>query len=394
MSLEVKSAPVDAAAAAPVDLKERVKSICDSIDNLFILHDKVHELKPGEALNLGGITVDKGVLRSMKTDLKNSVKEIPKIFSAKQKRTKTEKVDDGTPPKVRKNGFDTPAYVSPHVVRFFTQNQASLGLDPKSNRALNSLLQSLTTEGLTTSTILTYLWSIYSKHTQHDKVSGQLQELDAKGKPKTVSYYRADDNMKACFGPTGSNTFAALSAKPVKAGKNGKMIPSFNPDRFSYTVWQSIFSHNKLTDADKPGAFRLSPDQAANLKGLDGWRNLCYAAPESLQERDRLVLQSVQAGNFLGNLTAQEQQQVRDFLKAKQKLTQLEAEKQIVHDVHAHYKAASEAAAPKKVGRGKKAQEAVAQVGVSHSGVGNGSGIPTLAAMTGMSNVYGVPKIK
>ena len=89
-------------------------------------------------------------------------------------------------------------------------------MDPVTKRAVAALVQSLSTQHLTTSTILTMLWSIYALHTQRSNIIAVTPGTDSKGKPKEVQYYHADQNMKTCFGPSGSNTFAYLATKRKK----------------------------------------------------------------------------------------------------------------------------------------------------------------------------------
>lgn len=354
-------APVEAAqekagvaAMTDAEYKAHLKQIAESVDSLFKLHDRVSELKAGEVLTakVGAdqtTQIDKSSLRSMKTDICNQIKDLYKFRKAHAK-AKRVKAADGEE-KTRNNGFDNPVYVSQHVVNFFTQNQASLSLDPVTKRAVAALVQSLSTKHLTTSTILTMLWSIYALHTQRSNIIAVTPGTDSKGKPKEVQYYHADQNMKTCFGPSGSNTFAYLA---TKERKDGKAIPPFNPENFHYTGWQSIFAHNKCSEV---GQFPLTAEQATNLKHLTEWKALAHKKEALLTAEDKLIIQCVNTRQFAPSLNNEQKQRVQVFVQAKSELDQLQAEKVAVKAVlEAHKAAAPEA--PKKTGRGKKAAAA------------------------------------
>jgi hypothetical protein len=362
MSVETKT-EVDLRFSSVTEFKNYLKTITESVNGLLTLTEKVHDLKDKEVLMVGGVQIDKSSLRSMRSDINNKIKELYKAYSA-GKAKKSKAPANGAEPKVRKNGFDNPVYVSKHVVDFFTKNAASLGVDAKTARALASTLQSLSTKNLTTSNILTKLWSIYALHTQKDKIVAHSNEVDSKGKPKVVSYYHADDNMKQCFGASGSNTFAFLSAKPQKTGKNEKLLPIFTPDHFAYTAWQSIYSHNKLSEA---GVFTLSAEQAANLKNMNEWKNLSTKKPETLTPEEKVYFQCVIQKGFAPNMTAEQQAKVRAYLAAKTEVDQLALENDAVSASLEAHKLASPA--PVKKGRAKKAVAAPAVNGVP---AGNG----------------------
>lgn len=342
------------------EFNAHLKAMCNAFDALNMLADKIHDVKAGEAP-----PIDKATLRSMRTDFKNQIKDLKKHFGTKSKRARKTEEADGTPKVPRRSGFDTPTYVSPHMIAFFTQNAQHLGLDPKTRQQLANLLNCLR-RGLTTSTILTDLWAIYAIFVESNKLNVKASEVDAKGKPKIVSYYRADDNMRRCFGPTGSNTFLHLASAAPKVGKNHKIVQPFNPDRFQYITFQSIFSHNRLLSAEKPGAFHLNPAQQASLNAMNAWLQLTKVAPEALPADKRKIYDAVVSGQLAPGTTAEEVKLIQQCVDARRELAELEAEQKIVTDAHAAYKTAAEAAAPPKKagGRGKRAPAAVVVGGV------------------------------
>lgn len=334
--------PATVVAAAPVsaeetkkeianvsEFKTHLKEIVDSFTSYDSLHEKVLSLKTGQALVVNGVTVDKAALRSMKSDICTSIKDLHKYFRAsKAKKAKSD--DPNAPKSARVSGFDNPIYVSQHVVDFYLKNQASLGLDPKTGRAFEQLLLSLKTKRLTTSRILTCLWTIYYSYTQNSQISVHTTELDAKtGKPKEVKYLRADTNMRTCFGPAGSNTFNHLTTRPPKiSAKTNKPTQAFNPERFAYTAWQMILSHNRLTP-EGAGAFNLPADLQNNLRSMNEWNKLSRKDQTKLTEEEKIIIQSVQSKSFHPQTTPEQRTRITAYVAAKQDLDQLELEKKV-----------------------------------------------------------------
>jgi hypothetical protein len=367
----------DAVFANVTEFKAHLKEICNALDSLWSMNNKLHELKAGEAP-----AVDKGQLRAMFTDVKVQIKDLYKHYGSKSKKgKKKEESTDGTPKVPRRSGFDTPTFVSQHMINFFTANAAHLGLDPKTKQSLANLLNCLKTKGLTTSTILTDLWAIYAIFINNG-LNVKTEEKDAKGKPKITSHYRADENMKHCFGPSGSNTFAHLQSLPAKTGRNGKVIPGFTPDHFQYITFQSIFSHNRLLPAEKPGAFHLTQAQADLLQAMNKWLELTKVPPEQLPESSRRIYQAVVSNQMLPGASAEEVKLVQQCSVARRELAELEAEQRIVTEAHAALKAAVLAAAPpKKTGtRTKRAPVAASAApvtnGVAYSVVPGATAVP------------------
>ena len=159
---------------------------------------------------------------------------------------------------------------------------------------------------------------------------GTATELDTKSqKPKQVSFYRADTNMAGCFGPSGSGTFARLSAKAPKTGKNGKILLSFNPERFQYTGWQSIFSDNKLNPAGT-GEFALSPERENSLKAMKEWKALSSTPENELTQDQRTLIHYVNLGQVPSGANAEQTVQLRSWMQAKADWTGLQNERATV----------------------------------------------------------------
>lgn len=308
------------------DFKSLLKELKNSFHSYDTIKDEVSKLKSGEQYQFHGMTIDKVALRQMKTDIGNRISDLYRYFGKGGKAKKVKSTDEKDA-KPRKNGFDNPVYVSKFIVDFYTKNPSILGNDA-SGRPIAPQLASLVSGGLTTSTILTNLWSIIL-HTQKTKIISTVQELDTKtGKTKDVTFYHADDNMKNHFGSAGSNTFTFLSSKPGKIGKDKKALPSFNPDRFAYTGWQSIFAHNKLA-TDKAGAFNLSKDHENMLTVLKEYRNLT-TRNTPLTPDESIIVQSVEKGAPPAGATQEQLAKVRNYMVAKQHLDRLAQEKAIV----------------------------------------------------------------
>lgn len=361
MSSEQKLAPSSSQQLSTANEKKLyLKDIVNAFLAYDSLKDKVSALEKGQQLTVEGMVIDKTVLRTMRSDIMDRIKNLDKVFST-TKAKKSKVLENGEVAKPRRNGFDNPVYVSQYIVDFFTKNQTSLGVDPKTGKLLSALLTNLNNKKLTSSTILTNLWTIYSSYTQKSQVSVQAMELDPKtNKQKKVSYLTADQNMHNCFGAAGSNTFAYLTSKPHEvSAKTGKDKTVFNPSRFAYTGWQSIFSHNSLS-ADKQGLFHLSPQQDAHLKLLKEWSNLSTKSADKLSENDKIIIQCVNAGVLPNGATPEQQNLVRSYISAKADLDSLDNEKQTASDALQSLKAA--AGVTEKKGRGKKTEQTVAAV--------------------------------
>jgi hypothetical protein len=367
------------------DFKALLKQLKNSFHSYDVLKDKVSELKTGQQYQVGDTVIDKAALKQMKTDIGNAISDLYRYYGAGGKAKKSKASSENKESKPRKNGFDNPVYVSKYIVDFYTKNPQILGTD-STGKPIASQLLSLVQGGLTTSTILTNLWSIIL-HTQKSQIVSTVQEIDPRTKkPRDVSFYHADNNMRAYFGPSGSNTFAFLAAKPSKVGKDEQPLPPFNPDRFAYTAWQSIFAHNKLA-SDKTGVFQLSAEHANMLNLLKEYKNLSTKDPVKLTPEETLILSCVEKGSMPPNPTQEQSVRIRNYIGAKQILDRLAQEKDIVSATLKSLKALNPAP-PKKskakaVAASSNSGSSVASVGPT----GNGFSAPSFGSS------FAVPKL-
>jgi hypothetical protein len=317
-------APQEFKVTNKAELQTHLDNITTSLDNYISIKDRLENVEKGQQLQVNGLTIDKNKLKAMHNQIVKSIKEIPKYVTFPKKAKA--KSDDAKP---RSNGFDNPVFVNKHIVKFFTENPASLGLDPKTRQALNALLPLLVKSELTTSSILTSLWTIYT-NVQKDKVSTTVSETDAKtNKVKETKFYHADDNMNRHFGPQGSNTFAVLSAKPAKVGKNDKVLPAFNPSKFSYTAWQSIYSNNKLS-LTGAGENKLTPERDALLKAMKEWKTLSNLSGTDLTLEKQADISAINTRIIPPSATPEKRAYLTNLMNAKQYHDQLILERDIV----------------------------------------------------------------
>lgn len=320
----VPSTSTDVVLSSKNDLTSYLASVKDSIDSYIAIKDQLAEVQKNEQLQVNGVIIDKTKLNAMHKQIHRSIENIAKYVVIKPgKKVK----GDSTKP--RSNGFDNPVFVNKHVVRFFTENSASLGVDPKTRQSLNTLLPLLTKNNLTTSSILTSVWTIYT-NVQKDKITAVATEIDAKtNKSKETKYYHADDNMNKCFGPLGSGTFARLSARAPKISKAGKELPSFNPNRFSYTGWQSIYSDNKLS-LEGAGENKLDPQNDALLKYMKEWKTLSHLAGVELTAEKQADINAVNTKQIPATASPEKRQYLSNLMNAKVYYDQLIVERDIV----------------------------------------------------------------
>ena len=303
------------------EFKEHLKNITNALDAYSHLKDKVNALKEGEGIKLGETVVDRTKLRQMLSDIKKSILELHKYYGKEKAKRSKAKATDGSEPTTRKVGFNYPVYVSKHVVDFFVRNEATLGVDPTTKQTIASQIKFLREKNLTTSGILTSLWTIYKERLK--VIETGVNEKT--GKPKQISYFKADDYMNSCFGVAGSNTFSRLSARDTKVNKRGELVPAFNPARFQYTAWQSIYSDNTLGEANKP--FLLSAEQKSHLASMKEWRSLRDKAESALTPDERVIVQCVNAGVFpQGNIDPAFQLKLRSYMQAKADYDELNRE--------------------------------------------------------------------
>jgi hypothetical protein len=308
------------------ELSTYLSDIVKSVDNYIQIKDQLATVEKGQQLQVNGVVLDKTKLRAMHSQIVKSIEGIAKHVSLKQaKKVKA----DGVNAKPRSNGFDNPVFVNKYIVRFFTERAESLGLDPQTRQALNALLPLLVKNELTTSSILTSLWTIYT-NVQKDKISTVVKEVDSKtNKEKETKYYHADDNMMKCFGPSGSSTFSRLSAKPSKISKAGKELQPFNPARFSYTGWQSIYSDNKLS-LTGVGENKLTPERDLLLKNMKEWKTLVHLTGADLTAEKQADITAVTTRQIPANASAEKKAYLTNLINAKAYHDQLVVERDIV----------------------------------------------------------------
>lgn len=340
---QTQSEPSVKGISTPAEFKEHLKNITTSLDSFIAIKEKVSTLKEGEGLKLGEVIIDRAKLRAMFSDLKKSILELHKYYGKDKAKRSKAKTEDGSKPS-RRVGFNYPVFVSKHVVDFFVKNEAVLGVDPNTRQTISSQIKFLREKGLTTSGILTSLWTIYKERLK--VIENVLNEKT--GKPKQISYFKADDHMIACFGPAGSNTFARLSAREPKTNKRGTVNPSFNPARFTYTAWQSIYSDNTLGGA-KSG-FTLSPEQKNYIDTMKEWRSLSDKDESKLTPDEKVIIQCVNTGVFpQGNTDPAFQLKLKGYMQAKLDFEELQRET-------AFAAAAKDAINPPKEKKGKAAK--------------------------------------
>jgi hypothetical protein len=305
------------------EFKEHLKNITQSLDVFNALKDKVSVLKEGEGLNLSGVIIDRTKLRQMFSDLKKQILELHKYFG-KEKSKRSKVKADGTEETTRKVGFNYPVYVSKYVVDFFVRNEATLGVDPITRQSISSQIRYLREKGLTTSGILTSLWTIYKERLK--EIETVVNEKN--GKPKQVSFFKADAHMTQCFGPAGSNTFERLTSREQKTNRRGALVPPFNPSRFHYTAWQSIYSDNTLGGAKS--VLSLSKEQAEHLAAMKEWRSLRDKDESKLTTDEKVIIQCVNMGQFpQGNTDPAFQLKLRSYMQAKVDFDELDRETKV-----------------------------------------------------------------
>jgi hypothetical protein len=305
------------------DLNTRLNEIKESFGNYVSIRDSLANVEKGKVLQVDGKTIDGAYLKNMKESIDKSIMNLSKQVVPKKVKSET------GAPKSRNSGFDNPVFVNKHVVKFFCERADTLGLDPKTRQALNALLPSLTKYELTTSSILTTLWTIYT-NTQVDKITASETKVDPKtNKTKQVKYYKADDNMIRSFGSQGSNTFSRLSGKEAKTSKNGKVLEPFNPNKFGYTAWQSIYADNKLS-AEKTGDMKLTADRDNLLKAMKEWKTLSHKAENELTPENKADLIAVNTRQIPVTASADKKSYLQLLTMAKAYCDQLSNERNIV----------------------------------------------------------------
>src|SRR5438105_12441298 len=169
---------VDLAITNKTELNAHIDELVNSFKNYVNIRDAVTHVEKGKVLQVDGKTVDNTYLKNAGESFEKALRNLSKAVVPKKVKSESARA------KTKNSGFDNPVYVNKYIVKFFTERADILGLDPKTKQALNALLPCLVKHQLTTSSILTTLWTIYT-NVQKDKITVVEVKADPKtGKPK------------------------------------------------------------------------------------------------------------------------------------------------------------------------------------------------------------------
>lgn len=244
----------------PAEIKTTINELIESFNALMILSESVAKLPKGASFNVPEPNaslprnIGKRDVRSLKASYTKKLKELGKYLTNARRRPNkiTRERRPGT-------GLSNPMYVNQNLSQFFAN--ANLGhafvrvVDEHGQEQwqdqgdLNQFLQLLTQNGITSSALLTPLFSIYAR-------VNNMQYADNR------QFLKATDDMLNYFRETFDYLTHEDQDKPrtrkqkVKDETTGKTTEQnvqeqpFDPSRFRYSRFQSIVMRNRKQTQD------------------------------------------------------------------------------------------------------------------------------------------------
>lgn len=226
-----------------------------SVDQLV---DAAYRLGQAGGERIGGV-YGKKELNSNKSEYKKALTQIEKQYAAVFKQIRKPRA----PGAARGGqGFQNAIFISPALRQFIQQGNFGTGQD---GRRLQDSLPYLS-QGITTSALLTPLFSIYVHQNGLQNRASSNQAVGNLAPLMNNQYLGADDLMKQVFAPD-LQYLSAVNAAPHKT-KRGQVIPPFSPDNFRFASWQSIVALNRMLTRANADRLIAEGQEEDRKKGL------------------------------------------------------------------------------------------------------------------------------
>lgn len=210
-----------------------IEGMKTSLDQLV---DAAYRLGQAGGEKISGV-YGKKELNANRSEYKKALAQIGKQYAAALKQKRKPRA-----PGAAKGGqgFQNPVAISPALQQFI--QQGNFGVGPDGKRLQDSL--PLLSQGITTSALLTPLFSIYVHQNGLQNLATSNREVGNIPALMNNQYLGADGLMKQAFDPD-LRFLSQKNALPKKS-KRGQVIPAFSPDNFRFASWQSIVALNRM----------------------------------------------------------------------------------------------------------------------------------------------------